>query len=227
VINAETDCQARIARRDRKFPVRLLMSVGGAGAQGELFCMIIRHLSRRIRDGQAALMINAGDHGGVAEQLTHAAESEKLPLTIHKDFAETQEFARRYILCPEPPEVLNGVHLFRSFRVQPAVAATDLLVRCADILVTKPSELAFLPIPKLFLRRIGDHEMAAAVRSAELGDGLPECRDWESTQNALDLVTSHADTLRRLSEGVIRLTAQKIFHGSKRAVEIALEATGG
>ena len=64
----------------------------------------------------------------------------------------------------------------------PAVATTDLLCRVADVLCCKargpptqlhsiscskllphlapqPSELAFYPIPKLMIRRVGDHEV--------------------------------------------------------------------
>ena len=58
----------------------------------------------------------------------------------------------------------------------PAVATTDILCRIADVLVSKPSELAFYPVPKLHIRRVGDHEAFSAVRSSELGDGTLEAR---------------------------------------------------
>ena len=45
----------------------------------------------------------------------------------------------------------------------PAVATTDLVGRVADVLCAKPSELAFYPIPKLNIRRVGDHEACAAL----------------------------------------------------------------
>lgn len=35
----------------------------------------------------------------------------------------------------------------------------------ADILCCKPSELAFYPIPKLMIRRVGDHEAHSATRA--------------------------------------------------------------
>lgn len=35
----------------------------------------------------------------------------------------------------------------------------------ADILCCKPSELAFYPLPKLMIRRVGDHEAHSATRA--------------------------------------------------------------
>lgn len=38
-------------------------------------------------------------------------------------------------------------------------------VPVADILCCKPSELAFYPLPKLMIRRVGDHEAHSATRA--------------------------------------------------------------
>ena len=38
---------------------------------------------------------------------------------------------------------------------------------------------SFYPVPKLFIRRIGGHEMWGAIHSAELGDGTHECENPE------------------------------------------------
>ena len=59
----------------------------------------------------------------------------------------------------------------------PAVATTDILSRVADALCCKPSELAFYPVPKLMIRRVGDHEAYSALRASELGDGTLELRE--------------------------------------------------
>ena len=50
----------------------------------------------------------------------------------------------------------------------PAVATTDLVGRVADVLCAKPSELAFYPIPKLNIRRVGDHEAISAALTLAL-----------------------------------------------------------
>ena len=43
------------------------------------------------------------------------------------------------------------------------------------------SELAFYPVPKLFIKRVGGHEQWGAIHSAEIGDGTLECRDIPHT----------------------------------------------
>lgn len=60
-------------------------------------------------------------------------------------------------------------------------------MRSCDVLVTKPSELAFYPVPKLFIKRVGGHEQWGAVHSAEIGDGTLECRDTGHTLQMLEL----------------------------------------
>ena len=45
------------------------MTIGGAGAQKEIFAEIIRYLIPHIRDGRAALYVNVGDYKNVWEQL--------------------------------------------------------------------------------------------------------------------------------------------------------------
>jgi hypothetical protein len=56
----------------------------------------------------------------------------------------------------------------------PALSCTDMLARVCDVMVVKPSELAFYCIPKVSIRRVGDHEQFSAVRSKEVGDGTVE-----------------------------------------------------
>jgi len=45
-----------------------------------------------------------------------------------------------------------------------AVYATNYLMRVVDVMITKPSELAFYPVPKIFNERVGGHEMWGAIR---------------------------------------------------------------
>jgi hypothetical protein len=49
-------------------------------------------------------------------------------------------------------------------------------MRVMDVMITKPSELAFYPVPKIMYERVGGHEMWGAIRNAELGDGTVEVR---------------------------------------------------
>ena len=81
----------------------------------------------------------------------------------------------------------------------PAVATTDILGRVSDVLTCKPSELAFACLPKLHIRRVGDHEADSARRAAELGDGTLEAREVEEGL-AVRADRGDGDAATRLSE---------------------------
>ena len=61
-------------------------------------------------------------------------------------------------------------------------------MRQTDVMITKPSELAFYPIPKLLIRRVGAHEAYGALRAAEIGDGTIECRTFNQATGMLELL---------------------------------------
>lgn len=65
VANLEKDTAARIARIDEKKAKRVLVSVGGAGAQLEIIARLVRDMMPLIREGKAALYLNFGDHEAV------------------------------------------------------------------------------------------------------------------------------------------------------------------
>lgn len=83
------------------------------------------------------------------------------------------------------------------------MATTDLLSRVTDILCCKPSELAFYPVPKLMIRRVGDHEAYSALRASELGDGTLELREVQAPSKLLPQSSRRANALvgRRMRPG--------------------------
>jgi hypothetical protein len=72
VSNIEADCARRRARLQGDGPIRYLLSVGGAGAQQDLFIAICEHLLPYVRSGQATLLVNVGDHEKVWRALREA-----------------------------------------------------------------------------------------------------------------------------------------------------------
>ena len=52
VSNIETDCAARRKRKENGKPMRFLLTIGGAGAQKEIFAEIIRYLLPEIKAKQ-------------------------------------------------------------------------------------------------------------------------------------------------------------------------------
>ena len=65
VSNIETDCAARRKRKEEGKPMRFLLTIGGAGAQKEIFAAIIKELIPAIKEKKAALYVNVGDYRNV------------------------------------------------------------------------------------------------------------------------------------------------------------------
>lgn len=221
VTNIETDCAARIKRMEEKRPRRLLVSVGGAGAQQDLLTEIIRCLMPRIRESSVALLLNLGDHERIWRHLTARIPRLEDSALLHTTWNETTDVARQGI-----DSEIAGFHVFLAPDTFAAVYTTNLLMRCCDVLLTKPSELAYYPIPKLFLERVGGHEAWGAIRSSELGDGTDECVGVRQTVDALEALLSQDDLLAMFCEHILKLKARGVYDGAYRAVKLAVERQG-
>ena len=92
----------------------------------------------------------------------------------------------------------------------------------ADVLVTKPSELAFYPVPKLFIRRVGGHEQWGAIHSAEIGDGTLECRDIPHTLQMIKLFMNDDKLLCDMCDNIEANKKAGIYNGAYEAVKIAM-----
>ena len=218
VANLEADCDARIARKKDGKPMRFLLTIGGAGAQRELFAAVIRHLIPLIREKKAALYVNVGDYKKVWEQLCKSIKELKDLSTTHfGDWADTNAFAQGAI-----DGEVDGIHAFWHENIFEAVYCTNLLMRSADVLVTKPSELAFYPVPKLFLKRIGGHEKWGAIHSAEMGDGTLECEDVPHTLQMLDMFLNESELFELMCEQIKQNKAMGLYDGAYNAVKIAM-----
>ena len=218
VSNIEADCEARIKRKQEKKPMRFLLTIGGAGAQREIFAAIIRYLLPAIREDRAALYVNVGDYRNVWEELLQEIPGLKNAAMEHfDDWENTKQFAE-VALDGE----VTGVHGFYHKNIFEAVYCTNLLMRSSDVLVTKPSELAFYPVPKLFIKRVGGHEQWGAIHSAEIGDGTLECRDIPHTLQMLELFQSSDHLLTDMCEAIMENKKQGIYDGAYRVVELAM-----
>ncbi len=218
VSNIEEDCERRIARKAEGKPMRFLLTIGGAGAQKEIFASIINELMPQIKAGKAALYVNIGDYMIVWADLKKMCPGMEDVTKIHfNDWNETVAFANDALTGD-----VNGIHLFCHENIFEAVYATNLLMRSCDVLVTKPSELAFYPVPKLFIRRIGGHEQWGAIHSAEIGDGTLECRDIPHTLQMIDLFLNDDTTLKGMCECIRRNKTLGIYDGAYEVVKIAM-----
>ena len=103
-----------------------------------------------------------------------------------------------------------------------AVATTDILCNVADVLACKPSELAFYPIPKLMIRRVGDHEAYSALRASELGDGTLEVREVPRAVEYVRLFLG-TDLIEVMCKSIEDNNKIGIYDGCKNAMRLALE----
>ncbi|MCR4617835.1 MAG: hypothetical protein K5669_06580 [Lachnospiraceae bacterium] len=220
VSNIENDCNAREKRFDDKKPMRFLLTIGGAGAQKEIFAAIIEYLLPFIKDKKAALYVNVGDYKNVWDELLREIPGMKECATEHMDnWKETEGFAQSAL--DENTEI-TGIHGFWHKNIFEAVYCTNLLMRSCDVLVTKPSELAFYPVPKLFIKRVGKHEMWGAIHSAEMGDGTLECRDIPHTLQMVEEFMTSKSLLKDMCDAIISNKASGLYDGAYKVVELAM-----
>ena len=94
VYNIEIDCEARRQRKKNKKPMRFLLTIGGAGAQKEIFAHIIRYLLPYIKSEKAALYVNVGDYKNVWDDLEREIpEMSDIAIKHFDDWDDTTKFA--------------------------------------------------------------------------------------------------------------------------------------
>jgi len=224
VSNIEEDCKNRVQRVKDGKPMRFLLTVGGAGAQGDFFIAIIKSLLPYIKENKASLFVNVGDHKNVWEdfekKIPELKEFSKSGLckTHFEDFEEVKDFANK-LTSNEKADNRNGIHIFYDSDIFSAVYSTNLLMRISDVLITKPSELAFYPIPKLHIKRVGGHEMWGAIHSAEVGDGTYECETVESTVGMIHEFLSNPSLLEKMCNNIIEAKKAGIYNGAYEAIK--------
>ncbi len=224
VSNIEADCANRIARAKEGKPIRFLFTIGGAGAQGEFFAAIIKTLLPYVKKNRACIYLNCGDYENVwtmLQKMIPEFADGSIPVTTHfNDWKAELDFANSAIEGLET-ESGSGVHAFCNKDIFGAVYITNLLMRASDVLVTKPSELAFYPVPKLFIRRIGGHEMWGAIHSAELGDGTQECETPEYAGAMAKMLIDQPSLIEAMCNAIIEQKKIGTYDGAYKAVKIA------
>ncbi len=217
VVNLPEDTALRLDRVQNGKAKRYLLTVGGAGAQQALFADIIRALLPDIRAGKAVLFVNVGDHKNVWDNLAKAVpELAKAKLYLN-DYAA----ARAYAESARTGEA-EGIVGFCHDDIFAAVYVTNLLMRASDVLVTKPSELAFYPVPKLFIQHVGGHEIWGAIHSAEVGDGTYEVAPGRETTDMIRLLQSEPEILERMNHRILENCKAGLYNGAYEVIKLAV-----
>ena len=216
VENIEDDSEARLRRMANGEPRRYLLTMGGAGAQRDLFKAIIDHMRPLVRSGEATLLVNLGDHADNWEWLRSELGRDVAEVEFHATWEETKQIADE-----ARHGSLEGIKVFLYDNTFHGVYSTNYLMRVADVLITKPSELAFYPVPKIFNERVGGHEAWGAIRSAEVADGTVETRTIPETLHAIDLITKDEDLLTMYCDGIVKNKSIGIYDGAYKSVALA------
>lgn len=222
VANIEEDCAKRLSRIKKHETRRLLLTMGGAGAQVMHFAQITRDCEKEIANQKVALFINMGDHKGRWESLKKEFEKDKIEWTLHSDWEETKKFVQK-----SAKTKVTGIHVFLHDNFYAAVYATNILMRISDVMITKPSELSFYPVPKLFIQRVGRHEAWGAIRGSEIGDGTIETDSPKTLKRTLDLLINEDDLLTIYCEHIIRNKKDGIYNGAYNAINTAVALSKG
>ena len=219
VTNIDHDCDLRIARSRDGAPVRFLMTVGGAGAGGDLYLAMAKHLLPYVKAKQAELWINFGDHLAMWDVF-----QKKLPeltkdcRTFFNDYKGLSDWSSAL-----DGESDGGIVAFCHKDIFEAVYSTNLLMRKCDVLITKPSELAFYPVPKLMMRHIGGHEVYGALYAREMGDATYECETAAALCDMIDTLINDRAIIKQLSERIKELNAAQVYNGGYEVVRLAIE----
>mmetsp|Transcript_27376 Transcript_27376/g.83247 ORF Transcript_27376/g.83247 Transcript_27376/m.83247 type:complete len:245 (+) Transcript_27376:1223-1957(+) len=218
VDNIEFDCELRKERTKAGQPIRILIPVGGAGAQKTFVTTFVKTLKGHVQAGKVQLFLNAADHDHMRVAFLEAIAAIGAEYTVVDSMPGVYDFAERLRAGQSPPA---SITLFTFKDYFPAVATTDVLVRVSDVLACKPSELAFYPIPKLMIRRVGDHEAYSALRASELGDGTLELREVPKAMAYIEKMEAGPDLLLTMNQCIISNKKSGFYDGCKNAVALA------
>ena len=215
LMDLENDNKRRIKRVKDNKPMRILMTVGGAGAGFDMFLSMVKHLLPYIKENRVALFINFGDHKEVYEKML-----KKIGDIHAKTYFDQYDELKKLVTEIKDGDA-SGVYCIYNKNIFEAVYSTNLLMPVTDLLVTKPSELAYYPIPKFFMRHIGGHEVYGAIHGQEFGDSTFECPTKKEAAVMLDRLISDKEIFIHMCDQIDKLKAQGYYDGAYECVRLA------
>ena len=216
LVDLENDNKRRKARIANGKPLRILMTVGGAGAGFDMFLAMVKHLIPYVKENKVALFINFGDHVDVYEKMC-----EKIKGIQTTNFFNQYDELKKFIADIKEGEA-TGITAIYNKDIFEAVYSTNLLMPVSDLLVTKPSELAYYPIPKLFMRHIGGHEVYGAINGREIGDSTPEAPTKQEVCETLDRLINDKELIPHMCDRIDELKKQGHYDGAYECVKLAV-----
>ncbi len=210
------DNDLRRARIGEGKPLRILMTVGGAGAGFDFFASLGRHLMPLVKEKKVSLFINFGDHKDVYEKMI-ADVGDLECKTYFNAYDEFKDFVNEI-----REGEAEGVYAIMNEDIFKAVYSTNLLMPVCDLLITKPSELSYYPIPKIFMKHIGGHEVYGAFHGREFGDSALEYLTPKRMNEALDRLIEDKEILPHILDRIEGLKEQGYYDGGYNCVKLAV-----
>ena len=215
--NLKEDNERRLSRIKNDEPLRFLLTVGGAGAGFDMYLAMIKHLLPYVKEKKVVLFINFGDHKDVYDKILKKVPEMKSYKTYFNAYAEFKDFVKTAY-----DNNVEGIYSICNSNIFEAVYSTNLLMRVSDLLVTKPSELVYYPIPKVFMRHIGGHEVYGAVNGQELGDSTFECPTIKGINEMFDRLLMDKEILVHMINEIERLKEHGYYDGAYECVKLAV-----
>ena len=125
----------RIARLQDQKPLRLLIPVGGAGAQQSFLVELVKQCAPLVKAGKLELLLNAGDHAHMKKAFTEQLEESGLEFESILDLKSRNDYEANLRKGNDPHK---SVTLFAYEDPYAAVSTTDELIPYSDVLVCKP-----------------------------------------------------------------------------------------
>lgn len=171
----------------------------------------LRRHGKKNEKKEVQVLLNFGDYLKMYEALSNELHELLKGASVHFDtYEKVEEMALHMDQHPE------GVHVFYHQDIFEAVYATNLLF-------TKPSELSFYPMPKLFLKRVGGHEAYGAIYASQQGDGTAECETKEEMIGMKEALLSQKELLLAMNQRILQLHKQQVYHGGYEVVKLLTE----
>ena len=215
--NLSEDNEKRTERVKSGKPMRFLLTVGGAGAGFKSFCDTVKHLMPYVKENKASIFINFGDHKDVYLKM-----QKRLNLSGVKEYFNEYGKLKGEVKRIKDEDA-SGVYAIYNDDIFEAVYSTNLLMPVCDVLITKPSELSFYPIPKIFMKHIGGHEVYGGINSQEIGDGSPECPTSKLMNEMIDTFIKDKELYCHIIERINELKKTGYYDGAYECVKLAVK----
>lgn len=215
LVDLENDNKRRKERINNDRPLRILMTVGGAGAGFDMFLAMVKHLVPYVKAKKVTLFINFGDHLNVYNKMCKKIKDIKT-INFFNEYNKFKDFVHDL-----NDKDFEGIYAVYNSNIFEAVYSTNLLMPVSDLLVTKPSELAYYPIPKLFMKHIGGHEVYGAINGREYGDSTFECPTKKSIIEMLDRLINDKEIIPHMCDEIDKLKKNGHYDGAYECVKIA------